>query len=224
MADPGEQDWSGDLYPFLANRVQNVNRPVFLNTCDVWTWNQMAMNLLTQLKCWQSANAVWPLIILRSSPKSNDPMAEIFAIKFFLHGWAANPSTGALGNSLTSNTWYDAGGNEIKSLPAGSKLFTKTSYDILGRVTIQYVGFDVDETTYAEAQTVTGDTILEQQEMSYNAVGAVAKSVLRQRYHDVPATNAVKDFYQQIRRPLWWPDDVRFPTPTGVAQQSLGSP
>ncbi len=138
--------------------------------------------------------------------------------------WAVNPSTGALGNSLTSNTWYDAGGNEIKSLPAGSKLFTKTAYDILGRVTIQYVGFDVDETTYAEAQTVTGDTILEQQEMSYNAVGAVLNSVSRQRYHDAPATNAVKDFYQQIRRPLWWPDDVRFPTPTGVAQQSLGSP
>ena len=41
--------------------------------------------------------------------------------------YGVGPSTGTVGNSLTDNTWYDAAGNTIKQLPAGSKLFTKTT-------------------------------------------------------------------------------------------------
>ena len=44
-----------------------------------------------------------------------------------------NSSTGAVGNLLKDNTWYDPAGNVIKQLPAGSKLFTKTVYDGVGR-------------------------------------------------------------------------------------------
>lgn len=62
--------------------------------------------------------------------------------------YAVDPATGTVGNSLTDNTWYDASGNAIKQLPAGSDLFTKTTYDSLGRQSVVYQGYDLDETGY----------------------------------------------------------------------------
>src|SRR5690606_20823641 len=42
--------------------------------------------------------------------------------------YAVNPSTGTVGNSLVSNTFYDASGNMIESQAAGSEAFTKSTY------------------------------------------------------------------------------------------------
>ena len=61
-----------------------------------------------------------------------------------------DPTTGVVGNALTDNTWYDPAGNVLKSLPAGSQLFTKSVYDGVGRVTAQYTGYDLSETGYAD--------------------------------------------------------------------------
>ena len=76
----------------------------------------------------------------------------------------------------------------IKSLPAGSDLFTKTVYDSLGRATTRYQGYDLDETSYADAGTVTGDTILEQTETEYDDANNVIETINRHRYHDAPAS------------------------------------
>ena len=46
--------------------------------------------------------------------------------------YGVNPATGAVGQSLTDNTWYDASGNVLKQQPAGARLFTKQVYDGLG--------------------------------------------------------------------------------------------
>ena len=62
--------------------------------------------------------------------------------------YAVDPSTGSVGNTLTDNTWFDAAGNVIKSLPSGSDLFTKTEYDSLNRPQTRYTGYDLDETGY----------------------------------------------------------------------------
>lgn len=102
--------------------------------------------------------------------------------------YGVDPSSGTVGNSLTSNTWFDESGNTIKSLPAGSDLFTKTTYDSLGRTTKTYKGYDLDETTYADAFTVSGDTILEQSEVDYDDASNAIESRNRQRYHDAPAS------------------------------------
>ncbi|MBC8874772.1 MAG: RHS repeat-associated core domain-containing protein [Planctomycetes bacterium] len=102
--------------------------------------------------------------------------------------YGVDPSTGTVGNALTDNTWYDAAGNVIKQSPAGSKLFTKTVYDGLGRRTKQYRGFDIDETAYADASSVTGDTILEQTETTYDAASNAIQTTRRQRYHNATGT------------------------------------
>jgi hypothetical protein len=104
-------------------------------------------------------------LIARSETKFDDRNRVYQTVTY-----GVNPSTGAVGNSLTNNTWYDAAGNVIKQLPAGSTRFAKLVYDGLGRRTKQYDGFDVDEMTYAEVQNVDGDTILQQTEWSYDKV------------------------------------------------------
>ncbi|MEI8379568.1 MAG: glycosyltransferase [Planctomycetota bacterium] len=105
-----------------------------------------------------------------------------------------DPHTGTIGNSLTDNTWYDAAGNVAKSLPAGSKLWTKTSYDGLNRPTISYQGYGVDA-SYSDIFSVTGDVVMEQTELVYDDASNVIQTTQRSRYNTAPAsqTGALQD-------------------------------
>ncbi|MBD3331252.1 hypothetical protein GF356_00255, partial [candidate division GN15 bacterium] len=69
-----------------------------------------------------------------------------------------------------------------------SQAFTKTVYDSLGRAVKQYVGYDTDETAYADASSVTDDTIVEQTETVYDDAGNVLQTTTRQRFHDATGT------------------------------------
>lgn len=129
-------------------------------------------------------------LIARSETKFDDRGRVYRTIAY-----GVDPSTGTVGNSLTSNRWYDAAGNEIKSLTAGSDLFIKMVFDSLGRLVKQFQGYDLDESTYAEAGNVDGDTILEQSESIYDDASNLIQSTTRQRYHNAPAsqTGELKD-------------------------------
>ena len=104
--------------------------------------------------------------------------------------YAVDPSTGAVGNSLVDNIWYDAGDNVIKQLPAGSSAFTKNVYDGAKRLTAKYVGYDLgaSESTYAGASDVTDDMIVEQTEAAYDDASNVIQSTFRQRFHNANGT------------------------------------
>lgn len=101
--------------------------------------------------------------------------------------YGVNPSTGAVGNALTSNVWFDASGNAIQSLLAGSKLFTKTTYDSLGRSIALYSGYTPTGSTN-DPTSVAGDVILEQLETLYDAASNTVQTTNRQRYHNAPDT------------------------------------
>lgn len=105
--------------------------------------------------------------------------------------YGVNPATGTVGNSLVDNIWFDAAGNVIKESPSGSQLFTKRVYDGLRRQTALYLGYDLDETTYAEAGSLTGDTVLEQVETAYDAAGNAIQTTVRRRYHNATSTGAL---------------------------------
>jgi len=122
-------------------------------------------------------------LIARNETKFDDRGQVYQAIR---HG--VNPSTGTVGNSLTDNTWYDAAGNVIKSLPVGANLFTKTVYDGLGRRTKRSRGYDLDETAYSEASTLSDDTLLDQTELTYDAASNAVQTTLKQRYHNATGT------------------------------------
>ena len=67
-------------------------------------------------------------------------------------------------------------------------MFTKTTYDSLNRPTVTYAGYDLDETAYAEAFSVSDDVILEQVETAYDNAGNAIQTTTRQRYHNAPDT------------------------------------
>ena len=59
---------------------------------------------------------------------------------------------------------------------------------MLGRQTKQFACFDGSSASTGPVGSVTNDTVMEQQEFSHDAVGAVIQMIARQRYHDAPKT------------------------------------
>lgn len=82
--------------------------------------------------------------------------------------YEVDPVTGTAGDRLTSNVWYNARGLTIKTENSNG-LFSKQRYDGAGRQTSSYLSFDEDETAYADADDVTGDTVIEQATTLYDA-------------------------------------------------------
>ena len=52
----------------------------------------------------------------------------------------------------------------------------------------QYLGYDTDETAYADASSVSDDTIVEQSETTYDDAGNVLQTTTRQRFHNATGT------------------------------------
>ncbi|HQU42472.1 MAG TPA: hypothetical protein PK867_06650, partial [Pirellulales bacterium] len=99
--------------------------------------------------------------------------------------YGVDVGTGAVGNVLTDNTWFDPVGNEIMTLPAGSKAFTKSVFDALNRETIEYVGFYAGGVpTYAQAVDISGATVVEQTETAFDEASNSIQTTVRQRFHD----------------------------------------
>jgi RHS repeat-associated protein len=98
--------------------------------------------------------------------------------------YGVNPATGLVGNPLTDNTWYDATGNVLKKQIAGAQTFTKSVTDGAGRVITSYTGYNLTDSSYANAGSVATDTILEQGERVYDPAGNLIQVTNRQRYHN----------------------------------------
>jgi RHS repeat-associated protein len=100
-------------------------------------------------------------------------------------------SQGTGGPALTSDTWFDAAGNVIKQASPGSRLFQKSEYDSLNRPTRRYQCYDIAESGYAAAGTVTGDTVMMQEELTHDNAGNVVRRVSRERFHDATGTGGL---------------------------------
>jgi RHS repeat-associated protein len=96
-----------------------------------------------------------------------------------VHG--VDPASGAITGSLAGNTWYDAAGNVIKQQAVGQRTFTKTAYDGAGRAIAAYTGYDLDESSYSDATSITDDTVLEQVEAEYDDDGSLVLVTTRRR-------------------------------------------
>lgn len=82
-----------------------------------------------------------------------------------------NPANGGVTGKMQTRTWFDQAGRVIKSQGLGENHFTKNVYDSLGRVVKSYVSTNPSDTTYATASVITGDTVHQQSEMTYDKVG-----------------------------------------------------
>jgi RHS repeat-associated protein len=103
--------------------------------------------------------------------------------------YSVNPTTGAVSSSaLTTNNYYDADGNLIaQSAPGG--LWTKYSYDGAGRQVMEYQTDGLSGTSYADAGSVSGDTVLSQTQTVYDGDGNVTETVTRDRFNTDSSTS-----------------------------------
>ena len=101
--------------------------------------------------------------------------------------FAVNVSSGSVGNGLSINRWYDASGNLMKVARSGTALLIKHRYDGVGRRTFTFRTVNAADNTYAEAASVTTDTVMEQEELLYDSAGNVTRVIFRQRFHDETA-------------------------------------
>jgi len=107
-----------------------------------------------------------------------DNLGRVYQTKAF----AVDPATGTVGNSLTSNSYYDGAGNTINQQNAGSSAFTKSFYDGLRRLTLQYAGYAIT--------SPVGDVVMQQTEISYDAASNIIEQLVRERFHDAPTSGA----------------------------------
>ena len=89
--------------------------------------------------------------------------------------YEVNPETGTVGDGLSTLSWFDARGRRVKTSDAAG-LFRKTRPDSLGGITETFVCFDEDETAYAEALNVAGDTVLEQNVNAFDDLGRLIQT------------------------------------------------
>ena len=114
--------------------------------------------------------------------------------------YAVNPATGVVGNSLVSNTWYDAAGNVIKQVGAGSGIvFSKTVYNGAGWTTAQYTGYNTSN-TWSTANSLSTDTITNQVEYTYDHAGNAISVANSDRLNDSTGTGALSAGTQPIAR------------------------
>jgi len=134
---------------------------------------------------------------------------------FASHEFSVNQSNGTVSSdSLTTAFWFDHRGNVLKQVkPGGSVL--KSAYDGAGRVSKAYLTDGGGDSTWADAGSVTGDTVLEQVEYQYDANSNLLLTTTRQRFHDESNTGAlgtassgtlarvsyVANFYDALDRP-----------------------
>lgn len=105
--------------------------------------------------------------------------------------YSVDPSTGSVGAyTLQSNSWFDKRGQVVKSSSPGG-LVQKVAYDGVGRTTVNSTTDGGGDTAWSDAFTVTGDTVLSQDEMTYDASGLALLTTNRQRFHDETGTGAL---------------------------------
>ncbi len=103
-----------------------------------------------------------------------------------------NQSNGSPISTLTSEYWYDAAGRRIKT---DGEEITKTFYDRIGRPTRSFVLAKHNDSTYADASSLSGDTVVEESRTVYDNIhdsGLPMMSVSIRRHHNSTGTGELE--------------------------------
>src|SRR3984957_8527769 len=103
----------------------------------------------------------------------------------------SDPTTGAVGDALTQNLWYDPSGNVMLNQDMKDAGFVKTSYDGISRATAVYTACNATAQTYATAGTVSADTVAQQRVNTWDAAGNLVFQATGQRDHNATGTGAL---------------------------------
>ena len=105
--------------------------------------------------------------------------------------YEVNPATGAVGNALTGNTWYDLEGRILVQWPSGSQAFQSMVYDAVGRVTAAYTAYQPGWTS--GQPDIAQSIVMEQRDMDYDKAGNVLSTTLKQRYDNATGNGPLQD-------------------------------
>jgi RHS repeat-associated protein len=147
---------------------------------EVDFYEQICHDNLDRVICDDRRNTTATGKLIARSTTSYDDRGRVYEIVRY----GVDPTAGTVGNALRDKTWYDAAGNSLKTQPAGAQTFSKSTYDGIGRVTEQYTGYNLTDSSYANASTVAPDTVVEQVETTYDAASNTIQVTTRQRYHN----------------------------------------
>ena len=140
--------------------------------------------------------------LLSRSERLYDQRGRVYRTRTY----AVDPDDGTAGSALVADTWYDAAGQVIKRTSPGSRQFSKIRHDGLGRTGATYAGLDADETAYADADDVTGDTLFAQTENTYDASGNVIQVTRYARVHTSNDTGALSTSNARAAYTALWYD------------------
>jgi RHS repeat-associated protein len=108
-----------------------------------------------------------------------------------LDRYGVNQSTGSVATTpLTAKAWRGPRGEVVKALAPGG-LVEKAAYDGLGQPTFLYTTDGGGDSAYADALTVTGDTVFAQVEPAFDADGRVIKVTSRERRYGETGTGGL---------------------------------
>jgi RHS repeat-associated protein len=135
------------------------------------------MNRVTMEETYASSDFTYTAAELRGKREMKfDEKGQVY--QTIVHN--VDPSTGAIGNRLTSNQWSSARGQSVKQ-SGPNTTFRKTQYDGAGRVKATFSCYDDGETSYAQALDVASDTVIEQSIPTYDAGSRVIQMTLYER-------------------------------------------
>jgi len=110
-----------------------------------------------------------------------------FGVNYTLNSSTSAPSSATEMSALVTNNWYDLRGNLIKTSQPGG-IVSKNSFDAAGRITTSYQSDGGGDSSWSDADDVSGDKVIQQTEYTYDANGNVILSAVRQRMHDATGT------------------------------------
>ena len=124
-------------------------------------------------------------VLIKKSETNFDTRNRVYRTKVFAVNDSGNP-----GNDLESNTWFNASNNVIKSKPAGSEAFTKTTFDAVNRPTNNYLGY-YDGTGTDDPETLIDNMIFEESSAEYDDASNAIFVTTKMRNHDATGTGAL---------------------------------
>ncbi|MDF1813853.1 MAG: RHS repeat-associated core domain-containing protein [Verrucomicrobiales bacterium] len=103
---------------------------------------------------------------------------------FEVNTYGVDPANGNLTNALTAGTWYDEDDNVIKQTEPGQNGATKTDYNGRNLPTVTYAVIPGTPPSGEPANDISDDTVVEQEEMTYNDANLAITTTTRLRLPD----------------------------------------
>jgi RHS repeat-associated protein len=178
----GANDYYATLYQYdWRGRATDV-----LSPADVVTHYELNnLGRRSWTKAYASADFTLSTGELRAQANSlYDPLGRVYESRVY----EVDPDDGTVGDYLPSKTWYDPRGQVVKTATANG-LFQKYAYDGLGRIVASFTSYDTDETAYAEADDVSGDTVIQQGLTWYDQAGQTIATATYERLPDDTGTS-----------------------------------